>query len=68
MSSKVLLMLRPEDSERTWKPEYILGQYQDAIRCAEQRGDHVAVRALKGAFLCAWNRAVLRTYGGRNRL
>lgn len=57
-------MLRPENTERTWKPEYILGQYQDAIRCAKQRGDETSARALKGAFLCAWNRAVQRTYGG----
>ena len=61
-------MLRPEDSEATWKPEYILGQYDSAIRCAEQRGDEISVRALRGAFISAWNRAVFRHYGNRNRL
>lgn len=60
-------MLRPEETEASWKPEYILGQYKDAIRCAEQRNDQVAVDALKNAFVCAWNRAALRTYKG-NRL
>lgn len=61
-------MLRPENSEATWKPEYILGQYQGAIDCAERRGDETAKRALQKAFVCAWNRAVLRQYGRRNRL
>lgn len=61
-------MLRPENSEATWKPEYILGQYNDAIRCAVQRGDELAERALRSGFINAWNRAALRTYGHRNRL
>lgn len=61
-------MLRPEDSEAIWKPEYILGQYQDAIRCAEMRGDETSKRALQSGFINAWNRAVMRTYGNRNRL
>jgi hypothetical protein len=60
-------MLRPEDSEATWRPEHILNHYQDAIRCAEQRGDDIAKRALQNAFICAWKRAVLRHYGSGQR-
>lgn len=56
-------MLRPEDSEATWKPEQILTQYESAMACAESRCDSVAYNALYGAFVCAWKRAVLRRYG-----
>lgn len=60
-------MLRPEDSETTWKPEQILTQYESALDCAHRRGDEIAYRALYGAFVSAWNRAVMRRYRG-NRL
>lgn len=58
-------MLHPENSEVTWRPEKILTQYEHALRCAHQRGDDIAYRALCGAFVCAWNRAVQRHYGNR---
>lgn len=60
-------MLRPEDTEIYWKPEQILTQYENALDCARRRGDDVAYRALYGAFVSAWNRAVMRHYKG-NRL
>jgi hypothetical protein len=60
-------MLRPEDSEASWKPEQILTQYESALDCAWRRGDSIAYEALYGAFVCAWNRSVARHYKG-NRL
>ena len=56
-------MLRPEDSEKTWKPEQVLNRYRFAIDCAERRGDEIAVRALRNAFVCAWTRAARRMCG-----
>jgi hypothetical protein len=60
-------MLRPEASEWDWKPEYILGQYQGALSSAWARGDKETYSALYNAFVCNWNRVVLRNYKG-NRL
>lgn len=59
-------MLRPEDTEVNWRPEYILGQYKSAMDCALKRNDETAFRALQNAFVCAWNRAALRTYKGNS--
>lgn len=60
-------MLRPEDTEANWRPEHILGHYENAMYCALQRNDDIAYRALQNAFVCAWNRAALRMCKG-NRL
>jgi hypothetical protein len=55
-------MLRPEASEWDWKPEHILGQYQGAMKSAFDRKDEAAYYALRNAFMCNWNRVVLRNY------
>lgn len=55
-------MLRPEDSEWDWKPEYILGQYDGALKSAWARGDKEAYSALYSAFVSNWNRVVLRNH------
>lgn len=60
-------MLRPEASEWDWKPEYILAQYDGALKAAWARGDQEAYSAIYNAFVCNWNRVVLRNYKS-NRL
>lgn len=60
-------MLRPEMSEWEWKPEYVLGQYDGALKAAWARGDQDSYSAIYNAFVCNWNRVVTRNYKG-NRL
>lgn len=57
-----------EDTERNWKPEQILGRYEHAMRCADERNDEIAKRALQNAFVCAWTRAAYRQFERNNRL